>query len=54
MQKPGALVRADARIEQRIGKHVELFLGVDNIADASDAFSQLKPRTYYGGARGRY
>jgi outer membrane receptor for ferrienterochelin and colicins len=54
LEKPGALVRADARIEQRIGKHVELFLGVDNIADARDAFTNLRPRTYYGGARGRY
>jgi outer membrane receptor for ferrienterochelin and colicins len=54
LDKPGALVRADARIEQRIGKHAELFLGVDNIIDASDVYANLKPRTFYGGARGRY
>ncbi|HEX6243993.1 MAG TPA: TonB-dependent receptor [Polyangiales bacterium] len=54
LQKPPSLWRLDARVEQRIGDHVELFVGIDNLADASDEFTNLKPRTYYGGARGRY
>lgn len=54
LKKPGALWRVDMRLEQRIGKHAELFVGIDNLFDEYDRFTLLRPRTYYGGARGRY
>ena len=54
LKKPAALVRADVRVEQRMGRHAELFLGLDNLTDRRDEFTTLRPRTYYGGARARY
>jgi outer membrane receptor for ferrienterochelin and colicins len=44
----------DLRIWKRITRHFEASVGVDNVLDAGDAFLALRPRTFYGGLRGRY
>jgi len=49
-----ALVTGDVRIEQALGQHVAAFAGVDNLLGASDAFTTLRPRTYYTGLSGQY
>jgi hypothetical protein len=42
------------RLFKRFTRHLEIFAGVDNLLDAGDRFSVLRPFTVYGGARGRY
>jgi outer membrane receptor for ferrienterochelin and colicins len=49
-----ALTRLDARLQQELFHHVELFVGVDNAVGTLDAYAINKPRTVYAGARGRY
>ena len=45
----------DLRLSQRIGRHVDAFIGVDNALGAGDArFIPLLPRSFYGGLNGRY
>jgi outer membrane receptor protein involved in Fe transport len=43
------LAQVDVRLAERIGRHVELFAGVDNVADAGDRAAVLRPRMFYGG-----
>jgi hypothetical protein len=49
-----ALVTGDLRIEQTLGKQLELFAGVDNLLGAGDLYTALRPRTYYAGLSGHY
>jgi len=45
---------ADARLAARLADHLELVVGCDNLADAGDATTlPIRPRTFYGGVRGR-
>jgi len=44
----------DLRLFKRFTRHLELFVGVDNLLDSGDEFSVLRPLTVYGGARGQY
>ena len=45
----------DARIAQTFTRHVEAYVGVDNILDAGNANDNpLVPRSYYGGVTVRY
>lgn len=49
-----AYVMLDARIEKRFGEHIDIFLGGDNLLDASDSqFLLVRPRTFYAGVTGR-
>jgi outer membrane receptor for ferrienterochelin and colicins len=48
------LTQLDFRVEKRFGRHLGLFLGVDNVLDAGDRFTVFRPRTFYGGAWGKY
>jgi outer membrane receptor for ferrienterochelin and colicins len=48
------LAQVDLRVAKRFTRHLELFVGIDNLLDAGDAFTLLRPFTVYGGARGRY
>ncbi|MEM9865049.1 MAG: TonB-dependent receptor [Myxococcota bacterium] len=48
------LAQLDLRAGRSIGEHVELFVGLDNVLSAGDAFAALLPRTFYGGVRGSY
>jgi outer membrane receptor for ferrienterochelin and colicins len=48
------IAQIDLRLAKRFTRHFELFAGVDNLIDAGDAFTVLRPLTVYGGARGRY
>jgi outer membrane receptor for ferrienterochelin and colicins len=49
-----ALATGDVRIEQSLGKNVEVFVGIDNIFDAADTYTTLRPRTFYAGLSGHY
>jgi outer membrane receptor for ferrienterochelin and colicins len=51
---PDPLAQVDLRLAKRFSRHLELFAGIDNLVDAGDAFTVLRPFTVYGGARGRY
>lgn len=46
---PGAIAQIDLRVEKRFGEKLALFFGVENLADAGDAYLMLRPRTFYGG-----
>ena len=46
--------QVDLRLSKTVTRHLELFVGIDNLLDAGDAYSVLRPFTVYGGARGRY
>lgn len=48
------VAQVDLRLAKRFTRHLELFVGVDNLLDAGDTFTALRPFTVYGGARGRY
>jgi outer membrane receptor for ferrienterochelin and colicin len=48
------LAQADVRVAKHFGRLLELFIGIDNLFDAGDAYATIRPRTVYGGARGRY
>jgi outer membrane receptor for ferrienterochelin and colicins len=48
------VAQIDVRIWKRFTRHFELSVGIDNITDAGDSFLALRPRTFYGGVRGRY
>lgn len=48
------LAQIDLRLFKRFTRHLEIFAGIDNLLDAGDRFSVLRPFTVYGGARGRY
>jgi len=50
----GPLATGDARVEQALGEHVEVFIGIDNIFDAADTYTVLRPRTFYAGLSGHY
>lgn len=50
----GPLLQLDVRAFKKFGRHFELFAGIENVTDAGDRFTTLRPRTYFGGARGRY
>ncbi|WP_053236180.1 TonB-dependent receptor plug domain-containing protein [Sandaracinus amylolyticus] len=43
----------DLRIYKRFERHLEISAGIDNVLDAGDAYLPLRPRTFYGGIRGR-
>jgi outer membrane receptor for ferrienterochelin and colicins len=49
-----ALATGDVRVEQALGKNVEVFVGIDNIFDAADTYATLRPRTFYAGLSGHY
>jgi outer membrane receptor for ferrienterochelin and colicins len=51
---PGALAQVDLRVAKHFGPLIELFIGIDNVLNAGDEFAVLRPRTVYGGLRGRY
>lgn len=51
---PGPVPQIDLRIAKTFTRHLELFVGIDNLVDAGDRFTVLRPFTVYGGARGRY
>lgn len=51
---PGPLTTGNLRVNKGFGDHVEAFAGIDNLLQAEDDFSTLRPRTYYAGLRGRY
>lgn len=51
---PDPLAQIDLRLAKRFTRHFELFAGIDNLLDAGDAYTVLRPFTVYGGARGRY
>lgn len=46
--------QCDLRVFKNITEHFEMFVGVDNLFDAGGAFLSVRPRTFYGGLRGRY
>lgn len=46
--------QCDVRIWKGFTEHFEAFVGVDNLFDAGGAFLSVRPRTFYGGLRGRY
>lgn len=48
------LAQVDLRLSKRFTHHLEIFAGIDNLLDAGDRFSVLRPFTVYGGAQGRY
>lgn len=48
------LKQLDLRVAKHFGRALELFVGLDNLFDAGDAFTALRPLTVYGGVRGRY
>ncbi|MFK7991380.1 MAG: TonB-dependent receptor plug domain-containing protein [Sandaracinaceae bacterium] len=48
------LAQVDLRLSKRFDRYLELFVGVDNLLSAGDAYSLLRPFTFYGGLRGRY
>jgi outer membrane receptor for ferrienterochelin and colicins len=49
-----ALVTGDIRVEQALGDYLDAFIGIDNLASASDTYTTLRPRTYYAGLSGHY
>jgi len=51
---PEPLPQLDLRVAKRFGRPLEVFAGVDNLLAAGDAYTALRPRTVYVGARGRY
>jgi len=51
---PKPLAQVDLRLAKHFGRPFELFVAVDNLFDAGDAYTALRPLTVYGGARGRY
>jgi outer membrane receptor protein involved in Fe transport len=48
------IAQIDLRIAKSFTRHFELFAGIDNILNAGDQYTILRPFTAYGGARGRY
>ncbi|MFO0684180.1 MAG: TonB-dependent receptor [Sandaracinus sp.] len=50
---PGPLVSTDVRVGLSLFDHLELFVGVDNVFDAYDAYFVSRPRTFFVGVRGR-
>jgi len=51
---PAALAQLDLRAAKHFGRLLELFVGIDNLLNAGDDYAVLRPRTVYGGLRGRY
>jgi outer membrane receptor for ferrienterochelin and colicins len=51
---PEPIAQVDLRLAKRFTRHLELFAGIDNLLDAGDAYTVLRPFTVYGGVRGRY
>jgi outer membrane receptor for ferrienterochelin and colicins len=50
-----AYVSWDVRVTKTIGRHIDVFVGVDNIMDAGDQrFLPIPPRLFYAGLNGRY
>lgn len=55
VQRADALLTLDLRLAQSLTKWVELFVGVDNVADTGDAtFNVVPPRSFYGGLTVRH
>ncbi|MCK6546412.1 TonB-dependent receptor [Myxococcota bacterium] len=53
-ERSPAYLMFDARIEKRLGEHLDLFVGGENLLDASDArFLLVRPRVLYAGVTGR-
>lgn len=48
------IAQVDLRLAKSFDRYLELFVGVDNLLDAGDRFTVLRPLLIYGGARGRY
>jgi outer membrane cobalamin receptor len=48
------LLQVDLRLSKHITRHLELAVGVDNLFDAGDRFTVLRPRTIYGSIGGKY
>ncbi|MCG8554669.1 MAG: TonB-dependent receptor [Proteobacteria bacterium] len=48
------LAQVDLRLAKHFGREFELAFGIDNLLDAGDRYSVLRPRTAYGAVRGRY
>lgn len=52
-QSPAYLM-LDARLEKRLGEHLDVFVGGENLLDVSDArFLLVRPRVFYAGVTGR-
>lgn len=47
-------VQCDLRAYKNLTRHFEMFVGVDNLFDAGGTYLTVRPRTFYGGLRGRY
>lgn len=48
-----SVVQCDLRLAKDLFEHVEVFVGIDNVFDVGDAYLFARPRTFYGGVRGR-
>lgn len=46
--------QCDLRAYKNLTRHFEMFVGVDNLFDAGGTYLTVRPRTFYGGLRGRY
>lgn len=46
--------QCDLRVWKNLTEHFEMFVGVDNLFDVGGTFISVRPRTFYGGLRGRY
>jgi outer membrane receptor for ferrienterochelin and colicins len=48
-------VQLDLRVSKRLGRHLSIFAGADNLTNAGDArYLPLSPRGIYAGAQGRF
>ena len=53
-QQAPAYLMLDARVEKRIGGHLDVFVGGENLLDAADAqYLLVRPRAFYAGVAGR-
>lgn len=48
------LIQVDVQFEKEFSDHLRLFFGIDNLANAGDAYASLLPRQAYAGLRGSY
>ena len=53
-QKADPLAQLDLRLSKHFTQHLELAVGVDNLLDAGDEYTVLRPRTFYGSIAGKY
>ena len=53
-QKADPLAQLDLRLSKHFTQHLDLAVGVDNLLDAGDEYTVLRPRTFYGSIAGKY